>query len=1021
MRRHPGTGQIAHGIAGDGVYVDGRQIAPGNGQSGMPDWMGDQVLHCAEAGVTLRQADGSTPMVVGVPAAFVRASASGWAAWHDKTGVVASWGLKLPAAVLLDMAPDGTLLVGDNYQSGIGLSAYRTGSLTPLWRVTAARPALFFPYAQAAVLDETTACWTENIDGHIALVGHGLPEGPRPPWNTLHPRLFRVNGDVWVVYLRSEDDMTIAHPWDYQGLGFSVPGFGYGPEASSDGATVTIYWSVGAGERAGDIRTKPFNLSALEEIPPLPAPPPPPVDHFGPIGDPEPDGASFRMADYVFGPDFTRTGTHPMQQVTRPEGRYLVKFGQPQCYELWATTPNGDVHHLEDASAGDRETYRFTSTLWCYATMKVGRAFGYMSKPHEAVFFHPSTKREFNRVGFVREMWLWRAWATFNCGPDQPTLKRVVVMVYDPTNGAHTDPAETDPSKIRGIELFYFAEGLGWIGWEYHHSGRVYATATARFDDTTRLARSMFYRNGGPSVQPRPTGLAATPTEEIPPMRDLTTAERATVDAFAANNPLPHFPASQGDAPESWQDVNLRYAPNGWIYKLAQQMAFSHDPRWGQKRRNSGTAISNGQIALRDTGTNFHAYDLLEAAATGRPKLLGGNGSYYYVDDGQEWVAVPPFDHLGGVKPRPGRAPWPAEAMHGLSGFDAAPRMEIGDTEYYDHTAPLPLNCFVYTTIDSPQTHRIGRTFAQGLVQTEMLLKRLAADGRRAMFIMICGPANVNNGPKPTRAEILDMVRQEVSLFERYPRAVLALKLGNELYQGFEPPELLDPTLWAEVEALIPLQFPFAIGQVGDVVVFGPGSFAVMHNDRGKSSLEAMQILATAQTRTGLTVVAREPARIEAGGSGQSRGDIAFVVEELANAKRLNIPYFLHLAAGRGAFVPAMGDVEHQALALIKAAAEDVTPPTPPTPGHDILDVYLPGANDDGLSPEGYRLFEVRRKDIEALAVRWYELSRGHKPGDSDISVGVYIQGMGERRRWKTLRTAWRNGWPLPAGVQEPS
>ncbi len=73
--------------------------------------------------------------------------------------------------------------------------------------------------------------------------------------------------------------------------------------------------------------------------------------------------------------------------------------------------------------------------------------------------------------------------------------------------------------------------------------------------------------------------------------------------------------------------------------------------------------------------------------------------------------------------------------------------------------------------------------------------------------------------------------------------------------------------------------------------------------------------------------MAREPKRIEAGGSGQASGDLAFVREELDNAKRLGLPYFLHLSAGRSASIAMLDDVQRQALAMLKAEAAKVKAP----------------------------------------------------------------------------------------------
>jgi hypothetical protein len=257
MRVHPVTGQVAHGIAGEGVYIDGGQVAPGGGRNGMPDWVGD--------GIRWAGADGEAD------AGFVRGSQVGvWAKWNPAIGVRRSDGFALPEAVLLDMAPDGTMLVGDNYQSGIGLSAYKAGSTQPAWRIPTARPELRFPDSEASILDAQTACWTENVNGRMVLRGYfsgSVTIGPRPPWSVLHPVLKRVNGEPWVLYLRNEDDYVLAHPWDYRGLGFVKPGGGFGIEARVQGSTFTVLWSTGAGELPEDIQRRPFDLTALEEIP----------------------------------------------------------------------------------------------------------------------------------------------------------------------------------------------------------------------------------------------------------------------------------------------------------------------------------------------------------------------------------------------------------------------------------------------------------------------------------------------------------------------------------------------------------------------------------------------------------------------------------------------------------------------------------------------------------------------------------------------------------------------------------
>lgn len=985
MRIHPVTRQIVHGIGGEGAYRDGAPLAAGGGQNGMPDWLDDAPIWCG---------------VTGKPFAFVRGSQVGaWAGWTSQGGVVTSWGLNLPAAVLLDMAPDGTLLVGDDYQSGIGISAYRVSSRAPHWHVPAARPEMRFPYAQAAILDAQTASWTENQNGRMVLMGFGLPAGPRPPWNVLHHRKFRVNGEVWVVYLRGEDDRTIAHPWNYRGLGFSQPGFGYGPDASFDGDTLTIYWSEAAGELPGDIQQMPCDLSKIEDIPSLPAVTPIapkvpslPIFGFWSANAAAPGNAALGYVKCLIPPHpciVAWTETIADVPTERLGGMFVYLDGKDDDASIKAKIEQASVLALQyrvPMWIYDDLTYRFALIKSLCRVSWIALVRCYLSPGEDPVVFARECVAELKSFGGHPFLTVTRMYTGWRLTPEEEANK----VDPDVAVGYHSVPATQVILSHNALVQAGAFEVDGNQGNFPFVWDRPDGAAGVRSREA--LAPLVEVWADVPTTAVNGRAFADqffTPTVEIPPMRDLTTAERATVDAFFANFPLPHFPESQGDAPESWQDEHLRHAPDGRVYMLAQQMAFSHDKNWGQKRRDPNARISNGTIALLDPASGdkryFHAYDLLQGASTGRPKLLGGSGTYYYVDDGQEFVPVPPLDHLGSAKPRTGRAPWPEAVKHGVSAFDVAPRLHGGDSTYYDLTAPLPLNCFVYTTIDSPQTHRIGRTFAEGLVQTETLLKRLTVDNRQAMFIMICGPHTVNNGPKPTRAEIIDMVKQQVALFERYPKAVLALSLGNELYQGFEPPELLEPAFWAEVDAIVPLQFPFAIGQVGDVVVFGPGSVAMMHPDRGKSSADALQILADAQRRAGLVVVAREPARIEAGGSGQSRGDISFVREELDNAKRLDLPYFLHNAAGRGAYVPAMDGLQHEALAMVKAEAGTVVVPpvvppvTPPTAPGDLT-----------------TLGEEARASAIKIA---YETLLGRKP--DPIGVSIYTERL-------------KSGWTVP-------
>ncbi len=290
MRVHPITGRVAHGIAGDGVYVDGVEVAKGGGLNGMPDWWGDRLLWPSkEHGCVVAQVPGTAdaPVRVTDTANLVRAGAEHWAAWSPDRGVWTSWGLVLPMAVLLDMAWDDTLFVGDYYhaEAGIGASAYRPGALTVQdrhWHEPGAQPANFYPYPQASIISADVAIWTEPQGRYgRVLRAHGLPPIDLP-WSVLHSTACLVSGETWVTYLRP-DDTVVSHPWAFDGRGLLAAGTGFGPLGTSRPGAVDLRWSRSAAEVPGDIVWDPRAPSTIDVLPPVkgaetpvtPAPAPP--------------------------------------------------------------------------------------------------------------------------------------------------------------------------------------------------------------------------------------------------------------------------------------------------------------------------------------------------------------------------------------------------------------------------------------------------------------------------------------------------------------------------------------------------------------------------------------------------------------------------------------------------------------------------------------------------------------------------------------------------------------------------
>ncbi|MCR4374164.1 MAG: hypothetical protein NUW22_04885 [Acidobacteria bacterium] len=355
MRIQPGTGRVAHGIAGDGVYVDGVRVPGQPPTSGMPDWWGGRAIYVAADGRALRScaADGSDDRAVADgPVAFVRASRHGWAAWHDTRGVWTSWGLSLPFAVLLDMAPDGALVVGDDYQSGVGLSVHMPGMAHPVWKIPDARPVLRFPYSQVSALSVDRVMWIEQ-NGRVI---RSLSFRPLSlPWTALHPTLCEVSGQVWLTTLRAEDDAVIAVPWAFDGRGVTqIPG-GYGPAWDGGGL---LHWSVGAGELPEDMRQRVVTAADVGPIPAValppvvvpPSPPPPAptpelprlgvtIDHYTP-GGPAPFHltADYHVEGHGHAPVqvyLTLDGQRVAME-TEPAGQLETTITEPGEYRLGA-------------------------------------------------------------------------------------------------------------------------------------------------------------------------------------------------------------------------------------------------------------------------------------------------------------------------------------------------------------------------------------------------------------------------------------------------------------------------------------------------------------------------------------------------------------------------------------------------------------------------------------------------------------------------------------------------------------
>jgi hypothetical protein len=207
---------------------------------------------------------------------------------------------------------------------------------------------------------------------------------------------------------------------------------------------------------------------------------------------------------------------------------HFVKFGNPQAYETGGADANW-IYHLEDASGNP---YSFGDQRWYPRRTPIGEQHAF-KVAHQTTFRRRGDCSVVRVEDWLRKMWLVAVWDRYWWGPDLGE-RATVCLAYDPTGGVHTPD--------RGVELFYFAHGAGWVRWEFHRSDRVYAHGAATFTDDSRVNRSDFYFLGGQAVVPQLTGCVAQalpvitspppPHQEPPPMSSGPSLHVWTVDEF---------------------------------------------------------------------------------------------------------------------------------------------------------------------------------------------------------------------------------------------------------------------------------------------------------------------------------------------------------------------------------------------------------------------------------------------------------------------------------------------------------
>lgn len=719
---------------------------------------------------------------------------------------------------------------------------------------------------------------------------------------------------------------------------------------------------------------------------PIVAPPPVVVDHFGPVSSALPDGTEVAVADFAFAPvDWTRTGTHDMQQVTRPEGVYFVKFHEPTAYELWVRTSWG-IEHLEDASAFDSgQTQIFTQTRWFPDKMRVGPQYGYVAPSHEAVWYDRVTKQEVNRVGFERTMWLLAAWDVYDFGPDLPQGP-CRCAVYDATGGVYSDPGETDPSKIRGIELFYFGTS-GWVRWEYHHSGRVYQGGAPYFDDYTRLARSDFYRTGGTSVTVQPTGLATTPTPEVPPVTEtpMPDAVIAALRRFAMAYPPPWGP------PGETQDQNCR----DWTWRLAEYVCFVAGPAWGAKSTSNGGPSSKDVIA-HDGGSQLDGYDVLTAAGSGQPTVPETPG---WIDiTGQHFIPVSPVNHLNGAGEVTGRPPLTLADAIGLTSFDLSLALETSDA-WLQYCKAEGITAPRVILARQPTAMTLDIAYSR----VPHLLSKLAFYGMQAEIVLLADTAKYGL----TEADALKWVADCIALMEMQPEGVGTVQGANEPEHSTQQPFIRNAVFMAQVQALVPKVWPYSHGSSTNGSESVGASYLTTHGDRSRSAYDNALVSLQLSKDTGKPVKKDEPIGVAEVAIPGSRTNDPDYGRQFADAIRINgLPGgTLHIQAGLTCDVNALGPIQRDAVKRFVARMKEGTVPPPVL--HPILDADM---TNDAV---WYPIFVGQGPAIDKISVDWYVKAHGgQQPAYSDIRHGQLWRGTAERMRWGTLRNALENTWP---------
>jgi hypothetical protein len=916
------------------VFVDGVRIVPASsGQSGYGCWWGDRVLYQArDVEIRSCRPDGSDDRTeVAQGASWLAAGPGGWVAHQAMPGrligALTSWRHFAPGTGALAVAQDGSaVFVATQFFKDRGISRYRPQADEPdLVLADVQGPLLLTPYSQVSALTADEFVWR---DGWGKLHGHGLAVASIP-WACLHPTLFRVDGVVWVCYLRDRDEV-VAHPLHDASRGL-IAGDGenrtYGPAGSIYLGNVWLRWSATAGEGASDIQVKVFDPVA--DLVPLSTPA---VEVNVPALSRDCLIAVYHATRHdksVAYPGHVEIITNGQDAERRHSDRKVIAdmASEPSVAdgELYAIFAVIDVDNMDDARAvADRRGvpimayYDGRGRVPDVSQLVAGWDFlspMLYCDPHESV-------EDFRR------------WAdgqvAATCGRGHQVI--LTVQAFD-RNGHERDRAKLMHLSALWHELFEaHADVFGLAPFAVLRDSVDLATNTILPGkggihgqaDLTAWWDAYFAAAVEPPPPPNPE-----PIPEPEPMK-IPSAVVATIHAFVAAFGIP-----QGDGSEEWIEAALRRIPDGWMHRLAQTIAARHGVKWGRKRASASRPLSKESIALNEHG--LHGWDLLSGAATGRPTLQTDSYHDLIAEDNQVFVPVDPFDHLGNIT-APTNRPTIQTPLWGLSSFDLSTRLAEGDRRWIDQMlkpAALVARVVVASWFRRPAGEDAVSPQAKldiSRARFRETLRTLAADRLTCQPVLLCDTAKFGL----TRAQALDEVQKCHTILLEFPEAIEGVAGGNELSHGVEADYMSDPSFWAEVDAIIDPRFPFTpgAGHGGEGVAMLGGSYLVHHADRGLSAEANAEIMKRGQDIGKRPVVDDEQIGVaEPGTPGQRVYNADYLLASVREAIRLGLGgVTYHPHAGLTADVDQLGPVQREAWRLFVEA----TGAQPPTQEADV-------------------------------------------------------------------------------------